>query len=311
MLTDGRYTAQAQQEVTGASVSIVSGKLLEALADEPAFPESGRCAYQADRITAADRDRLVASAGTLETLEWIGLTEWLAPLVAPKSEQELHAIRAAQEITDDVFSFLIDWLQPGLTEREVAAEIVYRHLRAGAERMSFLPIVASGPNGALPHARPTGRRLAAGDLVVLDFGCVVDGYASDMTRTVAIGPASGDAQQAYDVVLAAQEAALGAARAGVASNDLDQAARRVIEAAGLGDYFTHSLGHGVGLDVHEWPRVSYLADYPLPQGAVVTIEPGVYVPGAFGIRIEDMIQLQRDGCRNLTASPKRLIVIDA
>ena len=308
LVTDGRYTTQAEQEVSGASISIVAGKLFEALVEEAAFPEAGRVAYQADDISAADRDRLAASA---ESVDWVGVSDWLAPLVARKSEREVQAIRAAQQITDDVFAFLVDWLRPGLTEREVAAEIVYRHLRGGAERMAFLPIVASGPNGALPHARPSDRALAAGDLVVLDFGCVVEGYASDMTRTLAIGEPSQEVRRVYEIVRAAQEAALRAAKAGIASDELDQAARQVIQDAALGDHFTHSLGHGVGLDVHEWPRVSYLVDYPLPEGAVVTIEPGVYVPGSFGIRIEDMIQLRQDGHENLTGSPKHLIAIDA
>jgi Xaa-Pro aminopeptidase len=186
---------------------------------------------------------------------------------------------------------------------------VYGHLRRGAERMAFEPIVASGSNGALPHARPTDRPLRAGDLVVLDFGGVLDGYASDMTRTVAVGEPGEEARRVHAAVREAQEAAIGAARAGIRTDELDAAARDVLRRHGLGEAFMHGLGHGIGLQTHEWPRVSYQRQDTLPPGCAITIEPGAYLEGRFGVRIEDIVVLHADGCRNLTRAPKELIVL--
>lgn len=218
-------------------------------------------------------------------------------------------MRRAQAVTDAVFEHLLEFIKPGMQEQEIAAEIVYQHLSRGAERMSFDPIVASGPNAALPHGRPTSKRLQQGELVLVDMGCFVDGYASDMTRTIAIGEPGDEARAVYNLVLDAQERAIESAHGGIASADLDDAARSVIAAGGYGDYFSHGLGHGVGLQIHEWPRVSYHVDYTLPVGAAVTIEPGIYLPDRIGVRIEDLIILREDGCDNLTASPKSLICL--
>jgi Xaa-Pro aminopeptidase len=194
-----------------------------------------------------------------------------------------------------------------MTERAIAAEIVYQHLKRGAERMAFDPIVASGPNGALPHARPTNRKLQRGDLVVIDMGGFVDGYASDMTRTVAIGSASDEACTHYTAVLEAQRRAIDTIHAGMTGAELDSTARHVLDDAGLGQYFTHSLGHGIGLQTHEWPRLSQRVEHVLPEGATVTIEPGVYMPDQHGIRIEDIVVVREEGCDNLTGAPKHLI----
>jgi Xaa-Pro aminopeptidase len=195
-------------------------------------------------------------------------------------------------------------------EKEIAAEITYQHLKRGAEKMSFDPIVASGPNGARPHARPTDRKLRSGELVVLDMGCFRDGYASDMTRTVAIGDPPESARRGYEVVREAQQRALDAARAGLTGKELDGTAREVVEEAGLGDQFSHGLGHGIGLEVHEWPRVSKTVDTELPRGACVTIEPGVYDPrNGFGVRIEDIIVLRSEGIDNLTSTSKHLRIL--
>jgi Xaa-Pro aminopeptidase len=191
----------------------------------------------------------------------------------------------------------------------VAAEIVYQHLQRGAARMSFDPIVAGGEHGAIPHNRPTGRVLKQGDMVVLDFGCVIDGYASDMTRTVALGEPGASARAVYDVVLDAQERAIDAVHAGMSTKALDRVARDTITEAGYGEYFGHGLGHGIGLQTHEWPRLSYHVDDELPEGATVTIEPGIYLPGQFGVRIEDIVVVRDGGCQNLTSSPKSLIVL--
>ncbi len=308
-VTDGRYRTQAHDEVAGAAVCVM----------KPAHRTAAECAAAEGCLTGARKavyasDRLVVSG--LETLrkhfpeiEWIGKSDLLAPLMACKSPAEQERIRAAQALTGEVFAFLKEWLRPGRTEKEIAARIVAEHLGRGAERMAFDPIVASGPRSALPHAQPSDRAVQSGDALLLDFGCFLDGYASDMTRTMAVGPPDPLVPEVYDLVLAAQTHALRHARAGMEAREVDALARDVIREGGYGEAFSHSLGHGVGLEIHEWPRLSRLVDEPLPEECVVTIEPGVYLPGRFGVRIEDVACLRKDGVRNLTDAPKDWTVL--
>lgn len=306
-VTDGRYTVQAREEVTGATVHVPGYQLFPYLVKEGFFSTVESVLFQADHVSVAQRDRW---AGQTEDVTWIAAEDVLTRAVAQKTEQEIEAIRAAQLITEEVFSFLVDYIHAGVTEREVAAQIVYQHINRGADKLSFDPIVAAGPRGALPHARPTDRAIASGELVVIDMGCFLNGYASDMTRTIAVGEPGKEARTVYSTVLRAQEAAIEAAHAGISSNALDAVAREVIEEAGYGDFFSHGLGHGVGLQIHEWPRLSYHLSYPLPADAAVTIEPGIYLPERFGVRIEDIVVLRDNSCVNLTTAPKNLIVID-
>lgn len=306
LVTDGRYAEQAADEVRGASVDAPGYDLIGYVAERGWLGEGARVLIQGDRVTVAERD---GWAERLPGCTLVPRTRWMAPARAAKTAAEVEQIRTAQAVTDAVFGEIVGLLRPGVTEREVAAEIVYRHLLRGADKMAFDPIVASGPQGALPHARPTDRVLQSGELVVLDFGCVLGGYASDMTRTVALGEPGDEARAAYAVVLRAQRQALAAARSGITTNALDAAARGVIEDAGLGSFFSHGLGHGIGLETHEWPHVSRHTDAVMPEGTTVTIEPGVYLPGRFGIRIEDIVVLRQDGCENLTAAPKDLLVL--
>lgn len=305
-ITDGRYKTQAPAEIEHATIHITSGSLLEHAASESLLAGASSVLYQSDKLTVSEFESLQRQ---FEEMTWIGADDLLVHAVASKSPAEVELLRRAQRLTERVFEEVLGVIRPGVTEKDIAAEIVYRHLLGGAERMSFDPIVASGPNGALPHARPTSRKIQSGDMIVLDFGCYLDGYASDMTRTVAVGEPGDEARTVYDVVLQAQQAALGAARSGIPSADLDGAARGVIEDAGYGDYFTHGLGHGLGLQVHEWPRVSHTADYVLPLYAAVTIEPGIYLPGQFGVRIEDVVVLQLESAENITRAPKELLVL--
>ncbi len=309
-VTDGRYAGQAAREVHGAHVHVAEGNLFEHVASEELLAGIAAGAphvlFQADHVTVAKLDRL---RELFPAAEWVAASRLLTEHVARKTSDEIDKISAAQRITEHVFEHVVSRIAPGRTEREVAAEIVFEHLRRGAERVAFEPIVASGPNGALPHARPSDRVLRAGDLVVLDMGCFAEGYASDMTRTVAVGEPSDEARAVYAVVRRAQQAAVEAARAGMTTKALDAVARGVIEEAGYGDHFPHSLGHGVGLQVHEWPRVSYRFEHVLPEGAVVTIEPGVYVPERFGVRIEDMVVLRGEDAENLTRATKELLVL--
>lgn len=303
-VTDGRYTEQARVEVEGAEVHVADDGLSDLLAEEELLDPFSRVAFQADSVSVSRRDRL---AETHESVQWVPATKVLTEAVASKDDWEVGQIRAAQSITEEVFDEILGFIAPGMTEREVSAEIVYRHLKRGADSMSFDPIVASGPNAARPHARPTDRTLREGEMVVVDMGGFCEGYASDMTRTLALGDPGSAARRGYNAVLQAQEAALDAAQAGMTGEELDGVARDVLEDADLDNYFAHGLGHGLGLQVHEWPRVSRTSEDELPAGACVTIEPGVYVPEeSYGVRIEDIVVLRDGGSENLTRSPKKL-----
>lgn len=304
-VTDGRYADQAQAEVSGAEIHVSEQGLLDCIQDHGLLERFNHVAFQADSVTVSRRETL---DDQFESVEWKPVAQMFTRLVASKEDQEVERIRASLSITELVFEEIVGFIEAGRTEREVAAEIVYRHLKHGADSMAFDPIVASGPNAARPHARPTDRTLQVGDLVVLDMGCFREGYASDMTRTLAIGSPSSFAREGYNAVLRAQEAALSAARAGMTGQELDSVARELLEEEGFGGAFSHGLGHGLGLDVHEWPRVSRTGEEELPEGACVTIEPGVYLPEeGFGVRIEDVVVLRESGSENLTRADKQFV----
>jgi len=305
--TDGRYDEQAKEEVGDASVHVYHGNRWDAMTQKGILDGLQTVSFQSDHLT-------VHTLSVLEKrfpgIDWCPQDHVVTRHVAQKESGEIERITKAQRVTESVFDAVLDQIEAGRTEKEVAAEIVYEHLRRGAEKMSFDPIVAAGPNAAKPHARPTDRSIREGELVVIDMGCFVEGYASDMTRTVSVGEPSAAALRGYEAVLAAQRAALEAARAGITGQELDAAARSVLEEAGLGDFFSHSLGHGVGLQIHEWPRVSKTAEEKLPANACITIEPGVYVPEEqYGVRIEDLVVLREEGCENLTQVPKDLLIL--
>ena len=304
-VTDGRYTSQARAEVDGADVHVADGALAAWAGEHGLFDGASRAVVQAEHVTLAASDDLRKAFH----VDLVAVRDLLSVAVASKTEAEIEAVRRAQALTCEVFDAILPYLAPGMSEQDIAAEIVYQHLKRGASAMSFEPIVAAGPHGALPHARPSSRTLNPGDLVVIDMGGVLDGFCSDLTRTVAIGEPGEVERAAYETVRTAQRTAIDAAEAGMTGRDLDAAARTVIEADGLGEYFTHSLGHGVGIEVHEWPRLSQQVAHVLPPGATVTIEPGVYLPERFGIRIEDVIVLREGGCENLTPLPTELVVL--
>ena len=305
-VTDGRYTAQAAEEVSGAEVHVPGYALVEHVQQEDLLAGAGAVLVQADHLTVAQLDELRERFGGVRFEAVSGL---LREAVASKSEGEIEAIRRAQAVTEAVFDEILPLIGPGVSERDLAAEIVYQHLKRGAAAMAFEPIVASGLRGALPHGRPSGKTLRPGELIVIDMGCVLDGYNSDMTRTVALGEPEDEARAAYAVVLDAQRRAAEAVRAGASTNAVDAVARDRIAEAGLGEYFSHGLGHGVGLQVHEWPRLSSHTDDVLPENAVVTVEPGVYLPERFGIRIEDLVVARAGGPEVLTRTPKDLLVL--
>ena len=230
-------------------------------------------------------------------------------LRASKSEEEQQYMREAQAIAEKALDDVLGIIRPGITERDIAAEITYRLLKHGAEGNSFDPIAVTGANSSMPHGVPGDTVVKAGDFLTMDFGCLHMGYCSDMTRTVAVGYATDEMKQVYDTVLKAQLAGIDAARAGIPGCDIDAAARKVIDDAGYGKYFGHSFGHSLGLYIHESPNASPACKTVMPVGAVISAEPGIYIPGKFGVRIEDVLILGENGCENITHAPKELIIL--
>jgi len=226
-----------------------------------------------------------------------------------KDPYETESIVAAQRIAEAALSDVLPMIRPGMSERELAAELTYRMLLHGGEGNSFDPIAITGTKTSMPHGVPGDQVIRAGDFVTMDFGCIKNGYCSDMTRTVAVGYATDEMREVYDTVLRAQLAGIEIARAGVSGADVHNAGAAVIEAAGYGACFGHGFGHGVGLEIHESPSAGPANEKVLPPGAVITAEPGIYLPGKFGVRIEDMLYLTSDGCLNLTEAPKELMIL--
>ena len=303
-ITDFRYTERAEREVGDAFDRVTAAsRLLPELASRL----SGRVGFDDAATSVANLRKLEDELG--EGVELVASGGLVERLRRRKDDAELEAIAAAARVADDAYESVLAGGLAGRTEREVAAAAHARIRELGAEP-SFPAIVAAGPNGALPHADPSEREIAAGDLVVWDMGARVDGYCSDCTRTYAVGEIGTAAREAYELVRAAQAAGLEAVRAGVDGEEADEAARSVIRDGGHEEHFGHGLGHGVGLEVHEAPRLGKRSDDVLEAGDVVTVEPGVYVPGEFGIRIEDLVVVTEEGHRNLSSLPKELRTVD-
>ena len=313
MFTDGRYIAQANEEVQGAAVEIASRAVsiaaVEWLAAQLASQADQFAGFDPGHSTVADLQRWKAALPA--KLRRTFLTPIAAPLVEPlrlvKDDDELEIMREAALLGCRLFDDILGYLRPGMREIEVAAELEHQARLLGAQGMSFDTIVASGKRSALPHGHATETRLPKRGFLTLDFGIIHDGYCSDMTRTVYFGSPKPAERTAYLAVLEAQEAAVAAVTAGALCGDVDEAARSVLRNVGLAEAFTHSTGHGVGLEIHEAPRVGTNQTTRLQAGMVVTIEPGIYLEGRFGIRIEDMVAVKRDGGEVLTPAPKALI----
>ena len=256
-------------------------------------------------MTVADHERYRKNLQA----ELVPASALLHALRARKGPEELERMEQAQRITEKALEQILTEIRPGVTEKEISARLQYHMLCFGAEKMSFDPIVAGGPNGSMPHAVPTDRPIQSGEFVTMDFGCVYGGYCSDMTRTVCVGKPTEEMERVYETVLKAQLAGIAAARAGVTGAEIDGAAREVIRQAGYGDYFGHSFGHSVGVEIHESPNASPGNHEPMPAGAVVSAEPGIYLPGRFGVRIEDVIVLEEGGCRDITKADKALLCL--
>ena len=242
-------------------------------------------------------------------LEFQPAQELLRTLRASKTEEEIQSMIAAQRISEKALEEVLQIIRPGMTEREVMAELVYHMLRNGSEGNSFDPIVVTGTNTSMPHGVPGDTVIQAGDFITMDFGSLKNGYCSDMTRTVAVGYATEEMKNVYDIVLKAQLAGIAAARSGVLGKEIDAAARKVITEAGYGPYFGHGFGHSLGLEIHEPPNANQRNDEPMPLGAVISAEPGIYLPGRFGVRIEDEMWLREDHAYVITQAPKELIIL--
>lgn len=305
--TDSRYIESAQNGIKGFEVLEINRENPYAKRINDAIADFGvtTLGYEEDYLTVAEfmgyekklNAKLVPLSGKINSFRQI------------KEEYELERMRKAQRITDAAFTEVLTRIHAGMTEKELAAELIYCLLKNGGEGLSFEPIVVSGPNTSLPHGVPGERRLRDGDFVTMDFGVTYQGYCSDMTRTVALGYASEEMRRVYDTVLKAQLAGIAATRAGVKGKDVDAAARQVIEDAGYGPYFGHSYGHSIGMECHEMPPCSPSGETVMEENMVCSAEPGIYLPGKFGVRIEDVVIFKADGCENLTRSPKNLIII--
>ncbi len=306
-LTDSRYT-EAARRVIGDLPCVCSNGLF---ADTIAMLKKRGVAklYTEDSLTLAEHRRLFRAATGIELESDSTLCRRIRDERSVKDAQEIALIRRAQAVTEAGFDYILPRITAGRTEKEIALDLEMFMRREGADSVAFDFIVASGENGSLPHAVPGDRVVRCGDFVTLDFGATVDGYRSDMTRTVAVGEIGDEQRLVYDTVLAAQTACLASLRAGMSGEEGDVLARDVIASAGYGEAFGHSTGHGVGIDIHEWPNLSPRSPELLRAGSVVTVEPGIYLEGRFGVRIEDMVWLKEDGCVNLTNSPKALIIL--
>lgn len=318
LYTDGRYATQASQMVQEAEITIATSHaaLIEQLNALVGDLGLRRVGYEAAHVTVAGRsaawepppglDRVM---GYFPESELVATQGWVEELRRTKEAGEVASIRAAAEMGDAGFSYILERVRPGVTERQLALDLEF-HLRSmGSEGVSFDPIVAAADRSALPHARPTDRPVEEGRYLLFDFGCVVDGYCSDMTRTVVVGPADDRHRDVYATVLKSQLAGIGAAAPGVACGDVDRAARQVIADAGYPEAFMHGLGHGVGLEIHEAPSLKAGFADRLAPGHVITIEPGAYFEGWGGVRVEDLAVVTESGLDVLSKAPKDLIVL--
>ncbi len=305
--TDSRYIESAENGIKGFEVLEINRensyikRLNEAIAD---FGVS-KLGYEETYLTVAE---LMHYEKNLKA-ELKPFNKEIYGFRAVKEAWELDRMRKAQEITDKAFAEVLPRIKVGMTELELQAELIYCLYKNGGQGLSFDPIVVSGPNTSLPHGVAGERKIQEGDFVTMDFGVLYQGYCSDMTRTVAVGYATDEMKKVYDTVLKAQLAGIAVTKAGAIGKDIDAAARKVIEDAGYGPYFGHGYGHSLGLEVHESPSPNGANAEPMPVGAAASAEPGIYLPGRFGVRIEDVTIYWEDGCEDITHSPKNLIIV--
>ena len=304
--TDGRYTSQCKKQIKNCQVHIVGSTHYKYIADNKMLPSSLRIGFESDHMNVSTYLQLKE---TMSNIQWVHVSGIIEKIAAVKDMLEIDSLKTAIEITDEVFKQIIPELKEGAVEQDIAAKISYLFKMNGAEGDSYESIIGSGWLGALPHARPTDKKFEKGDFVVMDFGALYNGYHADMTRTVVIGEATDRHKEIYNIVLESQLAGIRYAKAGVTGAEVDKACRDVIIDAGYGDKFIHSTGHGIGLEVHTYPRISSLNTKPLLENYVVTIEPGIYLEGWGGVRIEDDCWIQKNQCLPLNKSTKEMLIL--
>lgn len=305
-LTDRRYKDQVRDELEGWSIAVTNENLFTTLLKKGFLKRSQRVGIESVHLTVAELENLKKIFSHIRFIHTHALVEGIARV---KDEEEINSIRHAVRISDKVFEKILNSVAASVGENEIAAEISYLHRKYGAEADAFEPIVASGERGKLPHAHATEKKIQDRELVVLDFGCRYNGYHSDLTRTIAVGKPTAEAKKVYRTVMYAQQKAIDAAASGMQARALDALARNYIKEHGYGRFFVHSLGHGLGLQVHESPRVSARSNDTLEAGNVITIEPGIYKRGIGGVRIEDDVVIRNGHCEVLTQSPRELIIL--
>ena len=306
--TDSRYIEAASKAITGGEIRESNRenpmtKLVAGLIEHHGIKRLG---FEEQYMTVSELENTWKKN---LACDFIPATSLLTELRSVKDAEEVTALIAAQRIAERALTEVLDFIKVGRTEKEIAAYLQYKMLTFGSERNSFDPIVVSGPNSSLPHGVPTVKAVEAGDFITMDFGCVLGGYCSDMTRTVAVGHVTEEMDKVYHTVLNAQLAGIATAKAGVTGKAVHEAAAKVIADAGYGAYFGHGFGHGLGVEVHEQPGANLNNDKPLPVGAVISAEPGIYLPGKFGVRIEDVLVIEENGCLDIMEAPKKLLIL--
>lgn len=306
--TDSRYIEAAEAKITVCKTALFKN-MKESLV--PYFEEKGitKIYTESDNLTVSMLSMFKSAFPFAEVSALPEIEAAIGAKRSVKSKLEVEKIVKAQRIAEKAFDHILGYIKPGVTDKDIALELEYFMLRNGADGLSFETIAVSGKNSSMPHGVPTLKKVEDGDFVTMDYGALYEGYHSDMTRTVAVGKISDEQKKVYDTVLKAQLSSLEVLKPGLLCRDADKAARDVIQSAGYGEYFGHGTGHGVGVEIHELPNVSPRSDATLEIGNIVTVEPGIYLPGRFGVRIEDMALITEEGSRNLTDAPKELIIL--
>ena len=308
LMTDSRYIEAAEKTVPGFVEVMLFGrerKLAQMLKETVDGLKIGRLGAEEQKLSHG----AYLAYENLLGMRLIPAQSVLSELRSAKTAEEIDCLIQAQRISEKALDDVLGIIKPGISEREIAAELNYRMMKYGAEGISFDTISVTGKKTSMPHGVPGDEKVQNGDFITMDFGCLKYGYCSDMTRTVAVGFATDEMKKVYATVLEAQKAGIAAARAGIPGGDIDAAARKVIDDAGYGRYFGHSFGHSVGLDIHEMPVAAPGAQAIMPVGCAVSAEPGIYLPGKFGVRIEDVLILREDGCEDIAKAPKELTIL--
>ncbi len=305
--TDSRYIEAASKRIDNCHILENTREKPMSMLAEEVIARHGikRLGFEESYTTVEEYD-LWREKLSCELVPAAGL---LGELRAVKDQGEIDTMIAAQRIAEKALTEVLNFIKVGRTEKEIAAFLQYQMLLGGAEKMSFDPIVVSGANSSMPHGVPTDKPVASGDFITMDFGCIYGGYCSDMTRTVAVGSVTEEMDKVYHTVLRAQLEGIAATKAGVAGKTVHEAGAAVIREAGYGAYFGHGFGHSLGVEIHESPNASPANDKPLPAGAVISAEPGIYLPGRFGVRIEDVVVVKEGGCEDITLAPKELLIL--